>query len=225
MKVLVIAAHPDDEVYGMGGTIAKLSAEGHDVSVLIMTDGCTAQYRDHPNLESIIVRKQREASAANTILGVREVFFGKLPDMRLDMVPHIEINQVIEQIVEQIQPNTVFTHFYGDVNLDHQIVYQSTLVALRPMPNQVVKTLYCYEVPSSTEWSPESTCSSFLPNTMVDISNYVVKKEQALLSYGTELREYPHPRSARYIAEMDHARGLRWGLGSSEAFCLMRKRI
>lgn len=223
MKVLVIAAHPDDEVYGMGGTIAKLAAQGNEVHVLIVTDGCTAQYAGRPDLPEIIEKKHREAIEANTLLGVKQVHFGTFPDMKLDTVPHVEVNRLIEETVDQVRPDTVYTHFYGDVNLDHQMVYRSTLVAVRPVPGQCVKALYAYYVPSSTEWSPQLAHTVFLPNTMTDITGFEERKEQALLAYQTEARAYPHPRSAQYVRETDRARGLQWGMGSSEAFMLLRK--
>ena len=223
MKILVIAAHPDDEVYGMVGTIAKLAAQGSEVHVLIVTDVCTAQYAGRPDLPEIIEKKHREAIEANTLLGVKQVHFGTFPDMKLDTVPHVEVNRLIEETVDKVRPDTVYTHFYGDVNLDHQMVYRSTLVAVRPVPGQCVKALYAYYVPSSTEWSPQLAHTVFLPNTMTDITGFEERKEQALLAYQTEARAYPHPRSAQYVRETDRARGLQWGMGSSEAFMLLRK--
>lgn len=223
MRILVVAAHPDDEVYGMGGTLAKLSAQGHEVHVLIVTDGCTAQYAGRPDLPKIIQKKQAEAREANRLLGVRQVHFGTFPDMRLDTVPHVELNRLIEETVDAVRPEAVYTHFYGDVNLDHQMVYRSTLVAVRPVPGQCVRELYCYRVPSSTEWSPQLGHTAFLPNMMEDINGFEEEKERALLAYQTEARPYPHPRSAQYIRETDWARGLEWGLGPAEAFWQLRR--
>lgn len=223
IKDLVIAAHPDDEVYGMGGAMAKLAAQGHEVHVLIVTDGCTAQYAGREDLPEIVAQKRREAEAANALLGVKQVHFGTCPDMKLDAVPHVELNRLIEETVDTVQPQVVYTHFYGDVNLDHQMVYRSTLVAVRPAPGQCVKALYAYRVPSSTEWSPQLAQTVFQPNTLVDITGFEEKKEQALLAYQTEIRPYPHPRSAQYVRETDRACGLQWGQGSSEAFMLLRQ--
>lgn len=223
MKVLVIAAHPDDEVYGMGGTIAKLSAQGHEVHVLIVTDGSTSQYAGRPDLEEILAKKRAESLEVARILGIREMHFGTLPDMKLDTVAHVDVNRLIENTVDEVRPDIVYTHFYGDVNLDHQMVYRSTLVAVRPVPGQCVRELYCYRVPSSTEWSPQLAQTAFLSNVMVDITGYEDVKEQALLAYQTEARAYPHPRSAQYVRETDRACGLQWGLGSSEDFMLLRK--
>lgn len=222
MKVLVVAAHPDDEVYGMGGTIAKIAARGDEVHVLIVTDGCTAQYAGRPDLPDIIEKKHAEALEANRILGVKQVHFGAFPDMRLDAVPHVEVNRLIEETVDAVQPEAVYTHFYGDVNLDHQMAYRSTLVAVRPVPGQRVRELYCYRVPSSTEWSPQLGHTAFLPNVMAEISGFEDAKERALLAYQTEARAYPHPRSPRYVRETDRARGLEWGMGPAEAFWLLR---
>ena len=223
MKVLVIAAHPDDEVYGMGGSIAKLAGQGHEVHVLIVTDGCTAEYANHQNLEQILAKKRQEALSANRLLGVAKVHFGDLPDMRLDTVAHVDVNRVIESTIDEVQPEVVYTHFYGDVNLDHQKVYASTLVAVRPVPGQCVRELYCYRVPSSTEWAPQLPQTTFMPNTMVDISGYEDAKERAILAYQTEIRAYPHPRSVQYVRENDRVNGLQWGQGSSEMFLMLRK--
>ena len=225
MKILVIAAHPDDEVYGMGGTIAKFASQGNEVSVLIVTDGCTAQYRNNENLSTILKTKYNEAEKANNILGVKKIYFGDLPDMRLDNTDHIKINNIIEETVEKIKPELVFTHFYGDVNVDHQYVYKSTLVAVRPTPNQSVKELYCYRVPSSTEWSPQIVSSSFFSNVIIDISDFSLKKSEAINQYQTEIRNYPHPRSVKYVEKLDCATGLKYGIGSAEEFMLLRKII
>ena len=148
-KVLVIAAHPDDEVLGMGGTIAKYTRDGADVKLLIVTDGCTSQYRNEPCLDEILIAKKEETRRAAEILGISEVLYGDLPDMKLDVTEHIKVNQVIERVIDSFRPNTVFTHFYGDVNMDHQCVHRSTLVACRPVEGQYVKELYSYFVPSA----------------------------------------------------------------------------
>ncbi len=221
-KVLVIAAHPDDEVLGMGGTIARLTAERCEVSVLIVTDGSSSQYRNADNLAEIIEAKKRETQRCAEVLGMKEVLYGGLPDMKLDCTPHIEINQVIERVIDQLQPDTVFTHFWGDVNADHQNVYKSTLVAVRPVMGQVVKELLCYSVPSSTEWTPNKEDTMFMPNVFVDITGVAEKKYEAFSQYATELRDYPHPRSVQYLCEADKAAGIRVGMLMAEEFVLLR---
>lgn len=221
-KILVVAAHPDDEVLGMGGTIAKLTKSGNEVSVLIVTDGSSSQYRDSIHLRRIIEDKKRETWACAQALGVKNVYYGEQPDMRLDCTPHIYINKVIEGLIDELQPDTVFTHFWGDVNRDHQEVYESTLVAVRPVLGQVVKELYSYRVPSSTEWTPMKADTMFMPNVFVDISEVAEQKYEAFSKYSTELRDYPHPRSVQHLRELDVARGLEVGQGPTETFMLLR---
>lgn len=222
-KILVIAAHPDDEVLGMGGTIAKLVRDGNDVDVLIVTDGSSAQYRDSDHLAEIIEAKKKETRNCADVLGIRDIYYGELPDMKLDTTPHIRINQVIEDVIDKVQPDIVFTHFWGDVNCDHQNVYKSTLVAVRPVMGQVVRELYCYRVPSSTEWTPNKADTMFMPNYFVDIEVYAEQKYKAFACYSTELRDYPHPRSVQYLRESDKAAGLRVGMLAAEEFILLRK--
>ena len=222
-RVLVIAAHPDDEVLGVGGTVVKLTAQGVECHLLIVTDGSSAQYRDMDDLQAIIDAKKIETNNCANILGFKSIHYGELPDMRLDVTPHIQINQVIEKVINEIQPDTVFTHFWGDVNCDHQNVYKSTLVAVRPVMGQVVKELYCYRVPSSTEWTPNKADTMFMPNCFVDIEPYAEQKYKAFACYSTELREYPHPRSVQYLRENDKVVGLRVGLLAAEEFVLLRK--
>lgn len=222
-RILLIVAHPDDEVLGMGGTIAKLSAQGCEVNVLIVTDGSSSQYRDSVDLAKIIEDKKKETWACAQTLGVKNVFYGGMPDMKLDIISHITINKVIEFAIDQLQPDTVFTHFWGDVNQDHVNVYKSTLVAVRPMLGQVVKELYCYRVPSSTEWMPCMADKMFMPNYFVNIEKFAEQKYEAFSKYSTELREYPHPRSVQHLRELDIARGLEVGMGPTETFVLLRK--
>lgn len=222
-KVLVIAAHPDDEVYGLGGTIARLAYEGNEIHVLIVTDGSTSQYRNNDNLLEIIKIKKIETEKVRQILNIKSIIYGNLPDMKLDTIPHIEINQLIESTIELIKPEIVFTHFWGDVNKDHRCIYESTIVAVRPIKKQSVKELYCYRVPSSTEWSPSILNNQFLPNTFVDISNFIEQKSKAILTYKTELRGYPHPRSVEYVKKQDEITGLKFGVSNAEEFMLLRK--
>ena len=149
--------------------------------------------------------------------------FGGMPDMRLDVTPHIQVNQAIEKVIDEIQPDTVFTHFYGDVNLDHQCVFKSVMVAVRPVADQVVQEVYCFNVPSSTEWNVFNTSTMFMPNMVVNIADFAEQKYAALAEYKTELREYPHPRSIEHVRKQDEAEGLKAGLLSAESFMLVRK--
>lgn len=222
-RVLVVVAHPDDEVLGMGGTIAKLTMKGTEVHLLIVTDGSSSQYKDFSNLKQIIEDKKNETNNAAKTLGIKSVIYGGLPDMKLDAIPHTDINNVVEKAVDTIRPDTVFTHFWGDVNKDHQAVYESTLIAVRPQAGQIVKELYCYSVPSSTEWNPCKADSMFMPNVYVEIEDYKEQKYEAMAAYATEVRDYPHPRSVQHLRALDVAVGLQVGLKATESFVCLRK--
>lgn len=222
-KVLIIVAHPDDEVLGAGGTIAKYVLSGAEVKLLIVTDGSTSQYRDEPNLEKIIKEKKMETKKAADILGISEIIYGGLPDMKLDMVEHVKVNHVIESVINKFKPNIVFTHFYGDVNMDHQCVSHSTIVACRPVPGQCVRELYSYYVPSSTDWNIQNSTNTFMPNVFVNIEGEASeRKYKAMACYGTELRDYPHPRSIEALQVMDKANGVHVGIKSVECFIAHR---
>lgn len=225
-RVLIIAAHPDDEVLGMGGTIAKYAAAGAEVALLIVTDGSSAQYHESDDIAAIIEKKKQETKECARILGISSIYYGGLPDMKLDVTPHVMVNAAIEKVVNEFQPDVVYTHFYGDVNKDHQCVYESTLVACRPVTGQTVKKLFAYSVPSSTEWNIQIERSAFMPNWYEDISGiYAEKKYDGFARYETELREYPHPRSIEYLRKADIAEGLRVGIGAAESFLLLRNII
>ena len=219
--VLVIAAHPDDEVLGVGGTIAKHVKKGDQVHILIVTDGSSSQYKNG-NIAEIMEKKKLETLQAANILGVTSVVYGGLPDMQLDNTPHIEVNAVIENTIKALRPKIVYTHFWGDVNLDHKSVYQSTLVATRPMPGQCVKELYCYYVPSATNWTANVEPTAFLPNVYVDITEFKDIKLQAISCYKTEMRDFPHPRSLKYIQKHDEMSGLKVGILCAESFVQLR---
>jgi LmbE family N-acetylglucosaminyl deacetylase len=212
--VLVIGAHPDDEVLGAGGTMAKHAVAGDEVHTLIVTEGTTQQYDD----ATLIAQKRDEARQCAKCLGCTEVHFGDLPDMRLDETPHVEINAVIEDICETVKPDVVYTHSRREVNRDHTAVYDSTLVATRP--GSGVSTVIAYETPSSTDFTP--TTDGFEPDLFVDIEDYLEQKIEAFQSYETELREYPHPRSEKALRAMGNARGAASGMEAAEAFDILR---
>ena len=223
-RILVVAAHPDDEVLGLGATIRKLSKD-NEIYILIVTEGCSSQYRDQ-NIEPIIAQKKEMAKKAAEILGAKGVLFGDLPDMKLDTVDHIEVNAVIEKAVDEIKPEIVFTHHFGDVNLDHQMCYRSTLVATRPSVSATVKKLYTYEVLSSTEWQSANASHAFLPNTYVEFCDEcLTAKIEALKVYSMELRKFPHTRSEEAIRNLAAYRGQSVGKPMAEAFCLLREML
>ena len=212
--VLVVGAHPDDEVLGAGGTMARHAEAGDEVHVLIVTEGTTQQYDD----EDLIERKRRDARACAERLGVTDVHFGDLPDMRLDDVAHVEVNAVIEEVCEAVAPDVVYTHSRREVNRDHVAVHDSTLVAARP--GSGVSTLLGYETPSSTEWAPRT--EGFEPDLFVDIDDHLEAKIEAFGDYETEVREFPHPRSAEALRALAETRGSACGSAAAEAFDVLR---
>jgi LmbE family N-acetylglucosaminyl deacetylase len=212
--VLVVGAHPDDEVLGAGGTMARHADAGAEVHVLIVTEGTTQQYDD----ESLVEEKRRHARDCADRLGVNEVHFGDLPDMRLDDVAHVEVNAVIEAVCESVEPDVVYTHSRREVNRDHVAVHDSTLVATRP--GSGVSTVLAYETPSSTDWA--ATTDGFDPSLFVDIEPYLDAKVEAFAAYETEIREHPHPRSAEALRAIAGARGAASGTAAAEAFDVLR---
>ncbi len=215
MKILVIGAHPDDEVYGCGGTIAKLSDAGHEVSALIVSEGSSAQYAD----KVTIAKKRKEAEEARKILGVKEYRFGDFPDMKLDTVPHLEINRFISDHVSKIRPNWIFTHSQHDLNKDHQVVFHSTLVAARPQA-EYVQRIFSYEVPSTTELG----IRPFDPDVYVGLTQQQIQKKiDAVNAYKIELRPYPHGRSPEAVEALASYRGYSCNRQFAESFVSIRE--
>lgn len=221
MKILVIAAHFDDEVYGCGGTISKFVREGHKVHVCILTDSCSSQYTNRAN--EMIAQKKEESQIVNNIFGIEKTHTFDFPDMQLDTIPHVELNRAIEQCIKDIKPTIVYTHHGGDVNKDHRLVFESTMVAVRPTEGSSVKCVLCYEVPSSTEWAPPTPNNMFSPNVFVDIEDVIDTKIEAIKAYNSELREYPHPRSVENVINQARLRGASVGLKAAECFMLIRE--
>jgi len=220
-KILIISAHPDDEVLGCGGTVARLNKEGHTIYTLILGEGITSRddLRDIKKREKNILELKGEAKKANAILGVKEVFFHNFPDNRFDTVPFLDIVKVIEKIKNNIKPEIIFTHYEKDLNIDHQITYKAVITATRPTKEETVKEIYSFEIPSSTEWSYPL---SFSPNVFYDISETIDVKLRALEEYKTELREYPHPRSLEGVELIAKNWGMKVGLEYAEAFKVVR---
>ena len=217
-NVLIVAAHPDDEVLGVGGTIPLLKKRGYHVTTLIVTDGSSVQYKGN---KKIINDKKQEAISANKILGVDELIHWNFPDMRLDTIEHNKLNNAFEDLINEKNIHTVFIQNESDINLDHQLVYKSLIVAARPHPYQKVKKILSYFVNSSTEWGARSNGSLFNPNVFIDISDTIDLKLRAMESYESEIRKYPHPRSIKGIKMRAQVHGLEVGLKYAEPFKLV----
>jgi len=216
-RVLVFAAHPDDEVLGMGGTIAVHVDRGDEVRVVVVTDGSSTQYPDDAEIRA---RKEDEALRAATELGVTDYVHLDLPDMRLDTLPHVEVNGVVEEHVRDFAPERVYTP-HPDVNRDHRVLFDSVAVATRPVPDRTVRRLLTYAPTSSTEWTP-AALNWFVPNWFVEVTSTVERKVAAFAHYETERREYPHPRSERAIRAASEFYGASCGCEHAEPFVLVR---
>lgn len=221
MSNLIIAAHPDDEVLGCGGTIAKLSSK-QDVYVLILGEGITSRNILENQKVRELGRLKDEMFLANKILGTKKVFVEKLPDNRFDSRPLLEIIKIIERYIKKISPDVVYTHHRGDLNIDHRITFDAVLTACRPVENNPVKIIMSYEVPSSTEWNTQIAATSFEPNVFEDISETIDKKVEAISAYKNEIRPPPHPRSVAKIRALAENRGAAAGMHYAEAFTLIR---
>lgn len=222
-SILILAAHPDDEVLGCGGSIAKLADEGAAVHVAFMADGVFARAGEEQAQRSELVSRRAVAQKACNILGVRSVSFGDFPDNRMDTILLLEITKAVEALIVKYQPETVFTHHAGDVNIDHRRLHDAATSACRPQSGHSVKTLLCFEVPSSTEWQLPGSAPVFMPNWFVDISVTLVRKMAALEAYADELRAWPHPRSLQGVEHLAHWRGATVGVDAAEAFILGRQ--
>jgi LmbE family N-acetylglucosaminyl deacetylase len=223
MKVLVVAAHPDDEILGCGGTMTRLAHEGNDVRIAILAEGMSSRY---PQREQADVQRMKNlhahAQQAADKVGAKELILCKLPDNRLDTVPLLEVVKTVEDVVARLNPEIVYTHHPGDLNVDHGVVHRAVLTATRPMSGQCVREVYAFEVPSSTEWSFQRLEPSFRPNVFVDIADSLETKIAALACYDTETRNFPHPRSAEALRAIATRWGSVAGLQAAEAFELIR---
>lgn len=223
MKVFIVAAHPDDEVLGCGGTIARLAQEGHSVYIAILGEGITSRYSQREQADKALVDElhARSRQVARR-LGAQELFVDNLPDNRFDTVPLLSVVKIIEGLVERVQPQAIYTHHGGDLNIDHVILHRAVLTATRPVLGCPVKEIYTFEVPSSTEWAFGQFQPAFHPNVFVDISATLETKVQAMELYESEARSFPHPRSPQALQSLARRWGSAVGVEHAEAFELIR---
>jgi LmbE family N-acetylglucosaminyl deacetylase len=220
MTVLVVAAHPDDEILGCGGSLARHARLGERVHVLILAEGATARdpSRDVGTRQDDLLELQQAARRAATALGVEMPQFGGFPDNRMDSVAILDVTKRVERAVEAFAPSVVYTHHGGDLNRDHRIVHEAVITACRPMPGRPVRRLLAFETLSSTEWASEAIGPDFRPRRFVDISADLDVKLRALECYAQEMRPFPHPRSAEAVQALARLRGSQVGLMAAEAF-------
>jgi len=216
-RILVIAAHPDDEVLGCGGTILKHIKNGDEVSILILGEGETSRSSDID-----IKKRERQAKKVAKLMNVKNLFLEKLPDNKFDSIPLLGIVKGVEKIITKVRPNIIYTHFSHDLNVDHRLTFQAVLTACRPQPNFGVKKILAFETPSSTEWQIKDGKSQFSPTVYNNITDFINKKIEILKIYKDESREYPHPRSIKSVKILAQYRGIEVGYKYAEAFQLIR---
>jgi LmbE family N-acetylglucosaminyl deacetylase len=223
--VLVIAAHPDDEVLGCGGTIARHADVGDAVQVLIVAEGATSRQvlRDRNQVADDLSHLAQVAQTVGATLGAAGVELLDLPDNRLDSLDRLDLTKLIEERIARHQPQVVYVHHAGDVNVDHRRLHEAVVTACRPMPGQPVRRLLSFEVASSTEWQPPGSAPAFQPNWFVDITAQWARKRQALEAYAAEMRPWPHARSIEALEHLARWRGAQVGVEAAEAFCLLRQ--
>jgi LmbE family N-acetylglucosaminyl deacetylase len=223
MNILVIAAHPDDEVLGCGGTMARMARDNHDVFIAILGEGITSRYARREQADPHMLKELQDRSRkAATLVGAKDLFTHSLPDNRFDTVPMLDVVKIIEGLLAKLKPQVVFTQHGGDLNIDHVVTYRATLTATRPMIGSPVKTLYAYEVASSTEWAFQKFSPVFHPNVFMDIGATLETKIQAMQTYESEARPFPHPRSPEALRAIAQRWGSVSGLAAAEAFELIR---
>src|SRR3990167_9436007 len=206
-KILIVAAHPDDEVIGAGGTILKHAQSGDQVSILLLGDGVTSRGASAADIKN----RASQAMRAAERLSVKKVFLEALPDNKFDSVPLLEIVKMVERVIFKIKPKIIYTHFGDDLNIDHRLTFQAVITACRPLPKFFVKKILAFETLSSTEWQAKKKKSLFCPTYYNDIGYFISKKIKATEVYRKELRNYPHPRSKQGIKILAQYRGLEAG--------------
>ena len=224
-RVLVVAAHPDDEILGLGGTLARHVDDGDEVRTLILAEGATSRddVRDadgrRDELDELVLAAKRAADA----LGIAAPEMLGLPDNRMDSMTLLDVIKPIEQLVRSYKPQIVYTHHGGDLNVDHQMAHQAVITACRPLPGSSVEAIYAFETVSSTEWATESTGDTFRPNRFVGIGAQLDRKLAALEAYASEMAPFPHARSMGGVRALAALRGASVGVEAAEAFMVLRE--
>lgn len=223
-RVLVVAAHPDDEVLGCGATIARLTSEGAQVVIAILGEGITSRYAERAAADpDLLTRLRRDGEKAADLLGAAEVSFHELPDNRFDTVPMLDIVKLVEGLVERVAPEEIYTHHPGDLNVDHGMVHRAVLTATRPMHGGSVRRILAFEVPSSTDWAFRQLAPEFRPSVFVNVATTLDQKLKAMRAYESEARPFPHPRSNEALLALARLRGSAVGFEAAEAFELVRE--
>jgi len=222
MSILCVVAHPDDEVLGVGGTLARHAADGDEVHICILSDGVTSRYDETDAADAEIKQRRQRAQQAADTLGATVSLHG-FPDNSFDTVPLLDIVQTIEAEIAEHEPDTVYTHHYGDLNVDHELSCRATITATRPLAKSDVKRVLAFETLSASEWSVPSPDNAFQPTSFVDVSDYLDIKADALSVYQRELRDPPHPRTVDTVVKNAEVWGSKAGVSAAEPFDVLRE--
>jgi len=222
-KILIVAAHPDDEILGCGGTMSKHVSKGDDVNVIFLTNGVSSRRQNKVTMRKNIIKRKNSAIKASKIIGTNKPYFLNFYDNQLDKHPLLKIIKSIETLILKIKPHTIYTHFNNDLNIDHQITSNAVITICRPQKKSTVKKILFFEVPSSTEWQISKDEKVFNPNWFEDISDHLSKKILAIKAYKDELVDWPHSRSLKGIQSLANWRGASVGYKAAEGFILGRK--
>lgn len=218
-KILVFAPHPDDEILGVGGTIAKNIAEGNEVFVCIVTKGQPPIFPD----QILNQQNQNDAKRCHEFLGVTKTFFLEFPAADLESVKRYDFNGRILEVVRSIQPDEVYIPHRGDMQIDHQLVVDACMVALRPKYFPQVKKVLAYETLSETDWNLPTVTNAFIPTIYTDISDYIETKKEALRFFQLQISEFPDSRSEAAVEALARYRGAQMHRNAAEAFMLIRE--
>lgn len=219
MNIMVFAPHPDDEVLGVGGTIAKRVSEGHNVYVVIATKGYPPVFD-----EGFVDAGRCEAESAHKYLGVKKTVFLDFPALSLDRVSRSELNSAFSKLISEYSPSDIYIPHIGDMHIDHREVAEAVMVAARPFDGSSVERIYSYETMSETGWHIPDSARNFVPNTFVNIGeDFLKQKKYALSLYASQVKEYPNARSAEAIDNLARYRGSLISCKAAEAFCLIRQ--
>lgn len=219
----MIAAHPDDEVLGCGGSMPLWVERGDELYIAILGEGITSRFQQRASAGSeSLGRLSDDARRVAALLGAEKLDLKSLPDNRFDSIPLLDVVKIIEDLIEAVKPNAIYTHHGGDLNVDHCVVSRAVITATRPSAESSVRELYAFEVPSSTEWSFQRFEPSFRPNVFQDITKTLPVKIQAMEMYGSEARSFPHPRSPESLRAIATRWGTVVGRPAAEAFEVIR---
>lgn len=218
MRVLIIAPHPDDEIIGVGGTIAKRAKAGDEVYVCIVTKGKSPLFNS-----DFIEQGRRECREADAKLGVKETIFLDFPAVMLETIPRYELNGKVAEVVQNIKPEEVYIPHRGDMQIDHQMVVDAAMVAVRPRGDDYPKRVYAYETLSETGWNIPNVTNEFIPTVYENITDTYDVKMEAMSVFKSQLAPFPAARSVGAIEALAKFRGATVSVEAAEAFSLVRE--